>query len=448
MSGPNQDPAAPPPPSTKQRLLAELGSPAGPLRLGGVSATSLAERFGTPLYAYDAGVLRRRLAAVQAALGPRVEVFFALKANPNAAVAQVLRQAGAGAEVASAGEICIAERAGFRGPQIQFAGPGKDHEDFAHALRMGLGWINLESEAEYEALVAAAGRTAQRPGVAIRVNPKLAVGGSRMRMGGGSKKFGVDEDEVEALVRRILREGAVELRGLHVYAGTQSFDALAWVENAKGLVAIANRLESATGTKLTTLNFGGGFGVPCFEGDPVFDLDAAGAALRELVAGDARPDRRYLVELGRYLTAPAGVYLSRVLYTKSSSGKRHAILDGGMHQHGAAAGVGAVLKRPFPIVDAARVEAAPACKVTLGGPLCTPADEIAADLELPELAQGDVVAVLGSGAYGLTFSSVLFLSHPLPAEVLVDGERAFLVRERGTAADALRGQVLPEAGAC
>jgi len=436
------------PPSTKTRLLEELGCSHGPLRIGKWLATELAERFGTPLYVYDAQILRSRLAAVRTALGPRVDVFFALKANSNVGVAQVMRLAGAGAEVASAGEICIAERAGFAGSSIQFAGPGKDAADFEHALRMNLGWLNLESEAEYDALAQHARSAGKRPGVAIRVNPKLAVGGSRMRMGGGSKKFGIDEDEVEGLVRKIVSENLVELRGLHVYAGTQSFDALAWVENAKSLVALANRLEAATGIQFASLNFGGGFGVPCFEGDPVFDLGAAGTGLKELVAADARPRRRYLVELGRYLTGPSGVYLTRVVYTKSSQGKRHAILDGGMHQHGAAAGVGAVLKRPFPIVDCKAVDAPPCGKFTLGGPLCTPADELAGDLDLPDLEAGDVVAVLGSGAYGLTFSQVLFLSHPLPAEVLVDGDSVHLVRERGKPEDALHGQHLPADARC
>lgn len=429
--------------STKQELLSELQQEGATLAIGGLTAEAIALAHGTPLYVYDAGVLRRRLARVNDALGPRVAVYFALKANSNAAVARVLREAGAGAEVASAGEIHVAKRAGFLGAEIQFAGPGKSAEDLELALATGLGWINLESRAEYEALATLARRHNVRPGVAIRVNPKLAVSGSRMRMGGGSKKFGVDEDEVEALIRAIVKDDAVELRGLHVYAGTQSFDAVAWVENARSLVSFANTLEAATGVRLATLNFGGGFGVACFEGDPTFDLAAAGAGVQRLIAEDARRERTYMVELGRYLTAPAGVYLTRVVYTKTSQGKEHAILDGGMHQHGAAAGVGAVIRRPFPIVRCDAVGAPAARKCTLGGPLCTPADEIAGDLDMPALRQGDLLAILASGAYGLTFSPVLFLSHPLPAEVLVDHGKAHVVRTRGVPEDALRAQRLP-----
>ncbi|MCC6672412.1 MAG: diaminopimelate decarboxylase [Planctomycetes bacterium] len=433
-----------PPPTRKDLALAEHVPPgARELAIGGIAAEELAGRFGTPLYVFAAEILRRTLARVRAALGPRVRVLYALKANPNAALARVLRLAGAGAEIASAGEIHVARAAGFAGADMHFAGPGKNHEDFALATATGLGTLNLESEAEYTALAAFARAKGARPGVAVRVNPKDAMAGSRMKMGGGSKKFGVDEPELLPLLRRIRREDVCTLRGLHVYAGTQSFDAAAWAANAGHLVDLANGLERDLGAPLASLNFGGGFGVASFEGDPDFDLERAGAGLQDRIARDARPDRTYWVELGRYLTAPAGVYLTRVVYAKTSQGKRHLILDGGMHQHGAAAGLGSVIRRAFPMVPAREPWRTGAERYTCGGPLCTPADEFAADLLLPELHAGDLLAILVSGAYGLTFSNTMFLSHPAPAEVLVDGGQAWVVRERGRPEDALRGQRLP-----
>lgn len=434
-----------PPGSVRAAALADLGCAGGDrLSIGGIPARELVERFGSPLYAFDAAVLRDQVRAVQAALGPRVGVLFALKSNPNAAVARVLRLAGAGAEIASAGEICVARRAGFPGEAMQFAGPGKDREDLSLAFEVGLGCLNVESLAEYEALAALARERGHRPAIAIRVNPREQVSGSRMRMGGGSKKFGVDADDVAALVRRIVADGQVELRGLHVYAGTQCFEAASWVDNARALVRFAHELEAETGVELATLNFGGGFGVACFEGDPTFDLAAAGHGVQEVIAEDARKSRRYFVELGRYLTARAGVYLTRVTYLKKSGDKTHVILDGGLHQHSAAAGVGAVIRRPFPIVHADALQSDADRKFTLGGPLCTPADEFCADAALPAVAPGDVLAILGSGAYGLTFSNTMFLSHAQPAEVLVDGGKAHVVREAGRPEDALRGQRLPQ----
>jgi len=431
----------------RQRLLQafETGHADG-LRIGGIAAEELAQRFGSPLYAYDAQVLRNTLAEVRHALGPRVEVLFALKANPNAAVAQTLRLAGAGCEVASAGEILIALKAGFSGAQMQFAGPGKHGRDIELAFEHGISCLNIESHAEYEAILgmARARGIRPRPGVAIRINPRQGLNGSRMQMGGGSKKFGVDSEHVSALVERILADDGCAFRGLHVYAGTQSFDADAWLANARALCILANEIErDVRGASVATLNFGGGFGVALFKGDSQFDLEKAGAGLRALIAEDARPERRYFIEPGRYLAATCGVYLTRVLYAKESAGKRHLIVDGGMHHHAAAASLGSVIRRPYPFVLCRAVYEPADTEVTIGGVLCTPADELAANLALPAAHAGDLLAILGSGAYGLTFSNVLFLSHPTPAEVLLDHGNACVVRRRGNHEDALNGQVLP-----
>ena len=431
-------------PGLVRRLVnAHFPSSSDELVIGEHAASALAEKFGTPLYAFDAQVLRRQLEEVQTALGPRVSVLFALKANPNAAVARVFRQAGAGAEVASAGEILIAKRAGFDGREVQFAGPGKHAEDFRLALEHCV-TLNVESSAELKALdeaARAAGRTAP---VALRVNPPDAKAGSRMRMGGGSAKFGIDVDDLAPIAKQAEALAGVELRGLHTYAGTQTFEHAGWLAHAKFLLEAASTVEAAIGRPLDTMNFGGGFGVPVFESDGTFDLPAAGQGLQTLIAEDGRPDRKYFVELGRYLAAPAGVFLTRVTYMKQSGGKRFAILDGGMNQHASAAGLGTVLRRHFPMAKATALSAPAGSGCQLGGPLCTPADSFPSAPTLPPLAAGDLVAFLSSGAYGLTFSNVMFLSHGTPAEVLVDGPRAAIVRERGHPEDALRGQRLPD----
>ncbi|MEM7201453.1 MAG: diaminopimelate decarboxylase [Planctomycetota bacterium] len=432
-------------PSARLRLLAQFDAAAGELSVGGVPASELVERFGSPLYVYDAAVLRERLALVQRAVGPAVRVLYSVKANPSVAVIATLHRAGAGGEVASAGEIYAARAAGLPGPDLHFAGPGKTAADLELACREGVGVINLESAAEYEALVAlTATRGGPRPRVALRVNPAQAIAGARMVMGGAAKKFGVDEAAAPALARRIVDDGAAELVGLHVYAGTQCFDAEAWLATAAGLLATAARLEDDLGVPVRTCNFGGGFGFGYYDSDPELDLEALGRGLRALIDA-APPGRDYYIELGRFLTAPAGVYLTRVTYLKESGGRCHAILDGGMHQHAAAAGVGAVIRRTFPVVRARAPRTPDTRDYSLGGPLCTPADQLADAVALPELQQGDVLAFLASGAYGLTFSSTMFLSHPLPPEVLVDGGVAHLVREGTAPADWLRGQHLPPA---
>ena len=429
------------------RSLAELGCAESGraeerLAIGGVPATQLAERFGTPLYAYDGGVLERRANAVQDALGSRVRVLFALKANPSIAVARRLRTAGTGAEVASAGEIEIARAAGFSGEQVHFAGPGKSVVDLESAVEFGIGSVNLESASEAERLSSLARARGTSVRVAIRVQPDAGMSGARMRMAGGATKFGVAQAEVPELVRKLAVAPEFDFLGLHVYAGTQAFDAEAWVANAACLVDLARSIEANQGVEVRHLNFGGGFGVPVFEGDPVFDLALAGSRLGEVLDAD-RSGRDYFVELGRYLCAPAGVYLTRVVETKKTGDRVHVIVDGGMHQHAAAAGVGSIMRRSYPIVVADRLRAEAEVGLCIGGPLCTPADEFTDAARIPGVEAGDVIAILVSGAYGLTFSPGGFLSHPAPAEVLVEGGEAHIVRERGSPSDALARQKMP-----
>jgi diaminopimelate decarboxylase len=409
------------------------------LAVGTQSVGGIAARFGTPCYIYDAGLLRLRLQAVADSLG--TEVLFSLKANPSLAVADVLRGAGAGAEVTSAGEILIAQRAGFEAARIQFSGPGKSRADLRLAIESGLGCINVESVEEYEILADLTRDIGSRPRIGIRVNPSNAATTARLPMSGGHQKFGLDVREVGALLDRVLSEDLVDFHSLHCYTGTQCFDAGAWLQDCEQILSLAQQLESERGIRIPALDLGGGFGVPCFEGDPEFDLAAAGEGLRVLLAG--HEDREVCVELGRYLTAPAGIYVSQVQYLKNSGDRSFVILDGGMHHHGAAAGIGAVIQRPFPIVSVRQPLVAGTDAVTLCGPLCTPMDTFADQYEMPSLRVGDLVAVLCSGAYGLSFSQLLFNGHPTPAEVMVDGETVSLLRAAGRPQDALRGQFLP-----
>jgi diaminopimelate decarboxylase len=428
--------------SARTIALAALGHAGGPLRVGGVLATDLLEQFGSPLYAYDAAVLETQIAAVQSAFDGQTAVAFALKANPSLALAAVARRAGAGAEVASAGEILLAQSAGFEGGQIQFAGPGKSDEDLLTALSAGAR-IHLESEREFERLAVLARGHGTRPDVAVRVNLNASQSGARLRMADSSSRFGVDRARVPALCRRILDDGCCRLVGLHQYGGSQAFDAEAWVRSVADLLAVAAETEQATGHPLLSLNLGGGFGWPVYDRDPTFDLAAAGRGALELLdaAGRLGAPREIHLELGRYLAAPAGVFLTRVVDTKDSGGKRHAVLDGGMHQFGAATGLGAVMRRAYAILAVDAPDAHDGEPVTLGGPLCTPADRFGTGLTLPPLRPGDAIAVLHAGAYGLTFSPTRFLSHPSPAEVLVENGVPRLIRRRGSPADALRDQL-------
>ena len=278
--------------------------------------------------------------------------------------------------------------------------------------------------------------------VALRINLPQELQGARMRMGGRSSRFGVDLDQVPEAIDVIRARPHLDLRGLHVYGGTQTCDAHAFAAHARALCAHAARWERELDVRIDELDLGGGFGAPVFQGDPTFDLDAAGAALRELLEEYDRSGRRWFVELGRFLAAPAGVYVARVVRTKSSGGQLTQSptaacttprrRPGSAHRSATADDHAGRSARRQPSARDHR------------GPLCTPADQFCDQLMLPPIERGDLVAVLHAGAYGLTYSPARFLSHASPAEVFIDGGEARVVRARGAATDAIRDQRLED----
>jgi diaminopimelate decarboxylase len=407
----------------------------GVLRVGGLPLTELAKEFGTPLFVYDADTMRRTYRALCAALAGFAEVDFSVKANPNPAVIRVFSQEGAGAEIASGAEFDAAIRAGVPPDEILFAGPGKGAADLDRVIGGGIGEIHLENREEIARVAAAAERHGVHVRVALRINPGATAQGGAMRMGGKPSPFGFDEEDIEAAIDTVEAAPRLRLVGLHLFAGTQGLKADTLLGQWAYGLGLAARIANRIGRSLETIDLGGGLGIPYFSGDTALDLGAIRAGLPDLIAtlrADPRlASARVVLEPGRYLTGPAGVYVARVLAVKESRGSRFVITDGGMHHHLAASGnLGQIVKRDFPlaaVTDAGGERAATA----VVGPLCTPLDMLARAAPLPPLAEGDLVAVLQSGAYGLTASPTGFLSHPTPAEVLVEGGEAREIRARG-----------------
>jgi diaminopimelate decarboxylase len=253
-----------------------------------------------------------------------------------------------------------------------------------------------------------------------------------MRMGGKPSPFGFDEEELDAVVDRVEAEGDLRLTGLHLFAGTQGLSASVLLAQWAYGLRLAARVAARIGRPLETVDLGGGLGIPYFAGDGALDLDAIRIglpSLRETVAADpGLATARIVLEPGRYLVGPAGLYVTQVRAVKRSRGQLFAITDGGMHHHLAASGnLGQIVKRDYPVAAAMEAEGAPSMPWTVVGPLCTPLDMLARAALLPELVPGDLIVVLQSGAYGLTASPTGFLSHPLPAEILVDAGRATVI---------------------
>ena len=391
------------------------------LQVGGMALTRLAERVGsTPFYAYDRAKLTERVALLRQYLPPEIHLHYAMKANPMPAVVQHMASLVDGIDIASGGEQRVALDTTMDAGLISFAGPGKSDADLSCAIAAGV-VLNMESEAEMERIAVAGKRLAIRPKVAVRVNPDFELKSSGMKMGGGPKQFGVDAERVPAMLGRV-GELDLDFYGFHIYSGSQNLKAASIQEAHEKTFALAIRLAAHAPRALRTLNIGGGFGIPYFPGEGRLDLEAVGANLKLLLPGVllALPGVQVQIELGRYLVAEAGIYVSRVIERKVSRGQVYLVTDGGLHHHLAASGnFGQVIRKNYPVVIGNRVTGGEREIASAVGPLCTPLDLLADQMEMAKADVGDLVVVFQSGAYGLTASPVAFLSHPGAREVLV-----------------------------
>ncbi|KOV19005.1 type III PLP-dependent enzyme [Streptomyces sp. XY152] len=414
-------------------------------RIQGLAAEELAKEFGTPLFVYDAQVLARQLRKISEALPVGVDVFYSLKANPNISVCGFLGSRGAGAEVSSLTELITALRAGVDPADIIFLGPGKSRADLEACVSAGIHAVVCESLAELQLLDdVAAARGAGRCPAVLRVNPGFLSKGSGLSMGGKPRQFGIDEQEVRGAGALLRSLEHVEVKGFHAYMGTRFLDHQDVVANTLNILAMAEDLATQLDMELSVVDFGGGLGVAYFEKESELDTTELGEGLEGPV-GDFRarhPDCRLIMELGRFLTADAGTYVTRAVYVKESMGELFVVADGGTNHHMAAVGIGSFVKRNFPIVHLGRPAARPTHTYTVTGPLCTPNDTIVKKARLPEVRPGDLLGIERSGAYGPTASPGLFLSHGYPAEVLVHDGHATLVRERDTPEEMLSRQHL------
>jgi len=402
--------------------IAAFGTVAGKLAVGGIAVDRLAERVGsTPFFAYDRRLLTDRVAQLRATLPERIELSYAVKANPMPAVVQHLSGLVESLDVASALEMRTALDTTMPPTRVSFAGPGKTVPELTQAVAAGV-TIEMESATEAERIVAIGGQLGVRPRVAIRVNPDFEVKGSGMRMGGGPQQFGVDAELVPALLARLAATD-LDVLGFHVFAGSQNLRAEILGEAQRKTVELITRLAESLRTPVRYLNLGGGFGIPYFDKDASLDLPAIGDNLAELVAGPitARfPEARIVIELGRYIVGECGVYVTRVVDRKQSRGQTFLVVDGGLHHQLAASGnFGQVLRRNYPLAIGTRMDEEPAEKVSVVGCLCTPLDLLGNNVSIPTSEIGDLVVLFQAGAYGLTASPTAFLGHPAPAEVLV-----------------------------
>lgn len=400
---------------------------------------ALAAKVGTPAYVYSSATVvdhLRRIKEAFAELDPLV--CYAVKANANLALLDLVRRQGCGFDVVSGGELARARAVKGRADRIVFAGVGKTVEEMEDAIRAGILAFNVESEEEVEVLASVAARLRRRAGVAVRVNPDVdPKTHTYISTGKKETKFGVDLERGEALARRVLSLPALELRGVQCHIGSQITSVEPYVQAVERTVGLASRLRKDA-PALSFVDMGGGFGI--------WYRDAAAppiaAYARAMTPVLRRSGFRLLLEPGRVVVGNAGVLLTRVLYRKTSGDKRFVIVDAGMNDllrpslYGSYHRIWPVAGDPPPALG----EEPDLPLHDIVGPVCESGDFLAKDRPFPpDAAAGDLLAVMSAGAYGFVMSSQ-YNARPRAPEVLVRGRRFAVVRRRETFADLVRGE--------
>ena len=391
------------------------------LVISGLPLRQLIQRVGqTPFYAYSRPLLTQRVKQLRQQMPKDLKIHYAMKANPMPALVQHMATIVDGFDLASSGEMKVALDTPMSASNISMAGPGKRPTELAQAIAAGI-TINIESANELKTIVSLSEETGFQAHIAIRINPAFELKASGMKMGGGPKQFGIDEEQIPELLQYV-KTLAIDFQGFHIYSGSQNLKADSIIDAQQKSLELADRLSEYCPNPIKKLNIGGGYGIPYFPGDTPLDIQKVGEALDNNLANfkNKHPQTDVIIELGRYLVGEAGIYVCKVIDKKISRGQTYLVVDGGLHHHLAASGnFGQVIRKNYPVCIGNRMQQENTEMVNIVGPLCTPLDILADKMQLPVADIGDYVVLFQSGAYGYTASPHRFLSQPECTEVLV-----------------------------
>ncbi len=400
----------------------------------------IVRRYGTPTYAFDVRRLRAQVETLRTHLPAGIEILYSLKANASLGICDVLRDCGIGADVASAGELATAVEAGFPSERIFVAGPFKLPETLAQLRDLPEAVISVDSPSELQML---AEQRLPNP-IVLRLRPDFCS--QAVVAAGHESRFGFVGEDVSSC-RKLVSLRVVNVIGFHVFSGSQYLSAEGIVAHLRGALAISLRAADDLGIAPALLNLGGGFGIPYAATADELDLGIIRNELAKIV-DQVRP-ARIVLELGRYLVAQAGWYLTSVLGHQTFQGRQAVVVDGGTHQRADMCGLCLRTKASPPLVmnegvdqswDAMDVSGKALTPTDVLGCLSLPADVLAESSLLPRLEPGNVLAFANAGAYGMWSSPAMFHGSPLPAEVAFDGSEIQLMRERRPARSILDEQ--------
>ncbi len=391
------------------------------LVIGGIKLTQLTQRIGqTPFYAYDRQLLTQRMAELRKQMPDDLKIHYAIKANPMPALVQHMATLVDGFDLASAKEMQTALNTPMAAKHISIAGPGKRPEELSQAIAAGI-TIHVESPNELETIAQIEQKTGLQAHIAIRINPAFELKASGMKMGGGPKQFGIDEEQLPTILKRI-KEFNLDFVGFHIYSGSQNLKADSIIDAQQKSLALADQLSKHCTSPIKKLNIGGGYGIPYFPGEKPLDVQQVGDALEKEMSQfkKTHAETEVIIELGRYLVGEAGIYVSQIIDKKVSRGQTYLVVNGGLHHHLAASGnFGQVIRKNYPVRIGNKIESTALETVNVVGPLCTPLDILGDKMQLPKAEIGNLVVVYQSGAYGYSASPHQFLSQPECVEALV-----------------------------
>jgi diaminopimelate decarboxylase len=421
----------------------------GSLHCEDVDLASLADEYGTPLYVYSAATILDHYRRLDAALkGVAHEVAYAVKANSNLSVLRLLANEGAGFDIVSGGELFRVIKAGGDPAHCTFAGVGKTRDEIVYAIERGIYSFNVESEEELRYLNQVAGELGVTAPAAVRVNPNVdAKTHKYISTGKSENKFGVDFGAIGGLYERAARElPHIRLRGLQMHIGSQLTSVAPFVEAVEKVAPLARTLKERHGIEFWSI--GGGIGIiykECLASGAIDWWENQSAQERpltieqygaEIVPRIKDLGLKILLEPGRFIVGNAGVLLTRCLYEKKGSAKTFRIVDAGMND----------LIRPalyeghHEIVPLRQPADDTRVTVDVVGPICESGDFFCQNRELPDFQPGDAIALMSAGAYGFVMASN-YNSRPLPAEILVEGGTATVIRRRQTLDDLIEGEL-------
>jgi diaminopimelate decarboxylase len=405
----------------------------------GVSISKLAAKFGTPLYVYSTATILQRHQAFESAFGDSPHsVCYSVKANSNLSILRLLAKKGCGFDVVSGGElerVLTADRKAAR--KVVFSGVGKTREELTAAIKAGILLFNVESESELAALGECAARLRQTAPVALRVNPDVAAETHPyISTGLHQHKFGVPIDVARPLYAKAAKAKYLQVRGVSVHIGSQITDAAPFGEAMARVADLVRELRT-DGHRIEYVDAGGGLGIS-YDKPNEADFPAYVAAYARILTAPLRDlNIRLLLEPGRSIVAPAGLLVTSVIYKKQNEGKRFLIVDAAMNDL-----IRPALYGAYHAIVPVRQSAGASTRMEVAdvvGPVCETGDFFARDRELPQVNEGDLLAILDAGAYGMAQTSN-YNTRPRPAEVLVSGKSAKIIRKRETVSDLLRAE--------